>query len=199
MNAKMISRASAMAICICLSITAQERARKAVDEPAPPLPRAEDVLPPDEVSRGSLVVTGEGFRFQVRPEHHRIADPRSAVAYRGIVKGILEPAETTLYASRERFSGSLQELVKRETNSAVAHGGTLSENSPVKLAIQGRMGDAHRFLVATKDVIEVRVMAVHEGYAYMFHAETPRTPNAFANVGSNLMIYGSTFHVAPPK
>ena len=75
----------------------------------------------------------------------------------------------------------------------------MSDNTPVKLFVQGRLDDAHRFLNSSKDVVEVRVMAVHEGYAYIFHAETPHAPVAFANVGSNLMIYGSTFHVDPPK
>ena len=188
-----------MSLCICLSITGQEPAKKAPADPAPSLPRAEDVLPRGEVSEGSLVVTGDGFRFQVRPEHHRIADPRSAVVYSGIVKGVLEPAETTLYATRERFSGNLAALVKREANSVVAHGGKLSDNTPVKLHVHGRLAEAQRFLGTTKDVIEVRIMAVYEGYAYIFHAETPHTPIAFANVGSDLMIYGSTFHVAPPE
>jgi hypothetical protein len=164
------------------------------------LPRAEDVLPRDEVSKGSVVVTGEGFRFQVRPEYDRITHPSGAVAYRGMEKGVLDPpAEITLYATREQFSGSLATLVSRETKSAVARGGILSLNGRIQIHIEGKLGPAHRFLIRTSELIEFRYMAVHGGYAYIFHAETPRTRTAMVNAGSELMIRGLTFHVAPPQ
>jgi hypothetical protein len=45
--------------------------------------------------------------------------------------------------------------------------------------------------------LDMRVMAVHEKQAYIFHCETALAPGAWANVGSDCMIRGTTLHVAP--
>ena len=50
------------------------------------LPKVEDVLPKGEWSKGSLLVTGEGYRFQVRPGYKRIDHPKSKTASRALLK-----------------------------------------------------------------------------------------------------------------
>jgi hypothetical protein len=68
------------------------------------------VLPAGEVSRGSLVVSGDGFRFQVTPDYKPVDHPRSSFAYRPTLQGLLTPGVVTLYATREPFSGNLWAL-----------------------------------------------------------------------------------------
>jgi hypothetical protein len=163
------------------------------------LPKAEDVLPSGEVSPGSLVVTGEGFRFQVKPEFKKIEHPKAGFAYHAKIKGIIKEGELTLYVTREPFKGKLAALVARESKRVTDAGGKLGVNTPVKIKIAGAMSDAHRFRAKGKDTVDLHVMAVHGGFAYIFHCETPNVPMAWPNVGSDCMIRGSTFHVAPPK
>ena len=167
-------------------------------QPLQTLPRSEDVLPAREVSRGSLVVTGDGYRFQVPPQLLHVDHPRSKLAYRGTVKGLLDPAELTVYATREPFEGDLAALVRREIARVQSRGGKISTNTPAQIHIDGKMSPAHRFF-ASGDVLGLYVLAVHQGHAYIFHADTPNTPTAFPNMGSDMMICGSTFHVSPPQ
>jgi len=161
------------------------------------LPRAEDVLPPGEVSKGSLVVKGDGYRFQVRPEHKRVELEGGQVAYRGTTKGMVKPAELTLYVTREPFDKPLAALVERETKSVTDKAGKVSMSMPVKIKITGALSDAHRFRAKVGGKLDMRVMAVHDKTAFIFHCETPDVPLAWPNVGSDCMIRGSTFHVAP--
>ena len=160
------------------------------------LPRAEDVLPKGEVSAGSVVVKGEGFRFQVMPTFKRIAHPKSKVAFRATIKGIIKPAEVTLYVTREPFTG---DLAARETKSVTDKGGKLWINRPIKAYVAGKFGPAHRFKGKVGGKVELRVMVAHGGHAYILHCETPDVPAAWPNVGSDCMIRGATFHIAPPK
>jgi hypothetical protein len=69
----------------------------------------------------------------------------------------------------------------------------------VKIHIAGAMSEAHRLRAKGKNTIDLRVIAVHAGDAFIFHCETPSIPMAWANVGSDCMIRGATFHVAPPS
>jgi hypothetical protein len=162
------------------------------------LPKAEDVLPAGEVSKGSLVVVGEGYRFQVPPGFKRVDHPSNKSAYRGTVEGLIGKTEVTLYATKEAFTGDLAALIKRETDAVTEMKGKVSMSMPVKLHIAGQLSDAHRFLVRVNEKLELRVLAVDKGQAYIFHAETPNKNNAWANVGSDLAIRGATFHVSPP-
>jgi hypothetical protein len=164
-----------------------------------PLPKAEDVLPKGEVSKGSLVVAGDGFRYQVQPELKLVDDPRGKPAYKGTIEGMMSKAEITLYVAKEKFEGDLEALVKREREKVTSKTGKLSFDTPIKLFIGGALNPAHRFLAKVEGRMDLHVLAVHEGTAYVFHAETADKNSAFANVGSDLMIRGSTFHVAPPK
>ncbi len=163
------------------------------------LPKAEDALPAGEVSPGSLVVAADGYRFQVKPGFKRVDHPRSKAAFRGTLDGILGKAEVTLWATREAFSGDLAALVKRETDAVAAKGGTVAMSAPAKIHIAGALAPAHRFRAKVDKKIDLHVLAVHNGEAYIFHAETPDQNNAWPNVGSDLTIRGATFHVAPPK
>jgi hypothetical protein len=163
------------------------------------LPRAEDVLPAGEVSRGSLVVAGEGYRFQVTPDYKPVDHQRSKLAYRATIQGLLAPGHLTLYATRRPFSGDLAALLARETGRITAKGGKLSWGSPVLIHIAGELKDAHRFYTIIDGVLDRHVLAVHRGHAYIFHGETPAVTNAWINMGADLMVRGSTFHVAPPQ
>jgi hypothetical protein len=162
------------------------------------LPKAEDVLPAGEVSKGSLVVVGEGYRFQIPPDFKRVDHPSSKAAYRGTVKGIIGNTEVTLYATKAAFTGDLAALVKREADAVTAMKGKVTMSMPVKLHIAGQLSNAHRFLARTGEKLDMHVLAVNDGQAYIFHAETPNKNNAWANVGSDLAIRGATFHVSPP-
>jgi hypothetical protein len=157
------------------------------------------VLPKGEVSQGSLVVTGEGYRFQVEPEFKKIEHPKGGFAYHAKIKGIVKEAELTLYVTRETYKGDLAALVARETKSVTDAVGKVGISTPVMIHVAGAMSKAHRFRAKGKDTIDLRVMVVHGGDAYIFHCETPNIPMAWPNVGSDCMIRGATFHVAPPK
>jgi hypothetical protein len=168
-------------------------------EPAA-LPKAEDVLPAGEVSKGSLVVNGEGFRYQIPADFKKTDHAGSKSAYTGTDKGMMSDAPMTLWAGREAFAGQLAALVDRETKAVTAKGGKVEMSTLVQLKIAGVLKQevAQRFRATFPDRIELRVMAVHEKFAYLFHCETPNKPNAWLNVGSDCMIRGVTFHVAPP-
>jgi hypothetical protein len=166
---------------------------------SPSLPRAEDVLPQGEVSRGSLVVTGEQFRFQVTPAYTRVDHSRSKLAYRATIEGLLGPGQVTVYATREPFAGDLAALVAREIGRAAAKGGKVAMSTPVLIHVAGSLRDAHRFYTIIDGVVDLHVLAVHRGHGYVFHGETPALPNAWINMGADLMVRGSTFHVAPPQ
>jgi hypothetical protein len=178
----------------------------AQEPPTVSLRRAEDILPADEVSRGSLVVIGEDFRFQIPPWFEHVEHPRSRFAYHGTVDGMVEKAHLTLYATREPFAGDLAALVQREVERITSNGGDVSKfakrSGPVLLTIEGNINLtplAHRLWANVGGNLDLHVLAVHDGYAYIFHCETPYRSTTWANVGSDCMIRGSTFHVAPPK
>ncbi|HZE99001.1 MAG TPA: hypothetical protein VE981_18490, partial [Planctomycetota bacterium] len=162
------------------------------------LPKAEDVLPPGEVSKGSLVVTGDGYRYQVKTIYKLVDHPRGKPAYQAMVNGIISDAEVTLYASREPFTGDLDALVKRETEKITSKGGKVFEDMAVSLFSAGSRQSGHRFFAKIDGRVDLLAMGVHDGSAYIFHAETPDKNNPWPNVGSDMMIRGSTFHIAPP-
>ena len=106
-----------------------------------PLPKAEDVLPKGEVSKGSLVVTGDGFRYQVQPELKLVDDPRGKPACKGTIEGMLSKAEIAVMV-KEKFEGDLEALVKREREKVTSKTGKLSFDTPVKLFIGGALNPA---------------------------------------------------------
>jgi hypothetical protein len=163
------------------------------------LPKAEDVLPPGEVSKGSLVVLGDGYRFQVKPNFKIVDHPRGKPAYQAKVAGIISDAEVTLFVVREPFTGDLEALVKRETDQVVAKGGKLQDSMEALTKVSGKFQSGHRFFARVDGRLDMLVFTVHDGSAWIFHAETPDQNNPWPNVGSDMMIRGSTFHVAPPK
>ena len=163
------------------------------------LPKAEDVLPPGEVSKGSLVVTGDGYRFQVKPMFKLVDHPRGKPAYQAKVEGIISEAEITLFVVREPFAGDLEALTKRETDKVTAKGGKLQDAMDALVKVAGKYQSGHRFFARVDGRLDLLVFTVHDGSAWIFHAETPDKNNPWPNVGSDMMIRGSTFHVAPPK
>lgn len=169
--------------------------------PAAPaaLPRAEDVLPPREVSSGSLVVRADGYRFQVPPVLQPVTLPNGIAAYRGSVPGVTAPAELTMYVTHAPFPGDLDALTVRERADVTSHGGTIAQAmAPTTISIAGTTGSAARIQATVGRVDELRVLAVHDGEAYVFHCETPDVPDAWTNVGSDCVLRGATLHIAPP-
>src|SRR6185295_6838575 len=134
---------------------ASTRAPEPVPPPPPPaaekpkapgdLPKAEDVLPPGEVSKGSLVVLGDGYRFQVKPNFKLVDHPRGKPAYQASVAGIIKDAEDTLFVVREPFAGDLEALVKRETDKVTAKGGKVSDSMEAFTKVAGKFQSGHRF------------------------------------------------------
>jgi hypothetical protein len=159
----------------------------AVPAGADSLPRAEDVLPDGEVSAGSLAVIGDGYRFQVKPGFKPVPHAVAKTAYVGTVEGIIAPAELTLFVTRQPFGGDQDALAKRQMDTARARNG--------KISLEGPALNGYRFLATGEGKLDMQLIAVDNGTGYVFHAQTPDVPNAYANVGSDLAIRASTFRV----
>ena len=166
---------------------------------APPvLTKAEDVLPAGEVSAGSLVVSGEGFRFQIPPSFAPTSVEGALVAYQGEIEGMISPAKLTLSVSKRAFAGSVDELAAETIERLQTAGGTATQ-MPGFMQYAGAGTQAPR--VRAKDSTgaeSLYVFNVHEGQAYELRCDIAPHSNAWANVGSDCMIRGTTFHVAPP-
>lgn len=161
------------------------------------LPRAKDILPAGEVSGDSLVVVGDGYRFQVPP----VFASTGAGKYTGRVSGMIADTTLTFWVSKEPFAGDTKALVARELDEAKATRATITQAAgPAMMKTAGTMDNAHaqRFVAQFPDRYEMREMTVYKGNAYVFHCATPAVLNAWINVGSDCMIKGTTFHVAPP-
>jgi hypothetical protein len=181
------------------TVPATEPAPAAAAAPAGSLPLAKDVLPEGEVSGDKLVVIGDGYRFQVKPELKPVPHPLAGTAYTGSFDTVIGTSTMTVFVTHEPFTGDLDALAKRQTDAAKAAGGTVTLDGPVKTFTAGSLQDGYRFLAILKDDLDEQVMVVHDGTAWVLHSTTPNVPNAFAMVGSDLAISGATFHVAPPK
>jgi hypothetical protein len=172
--------------------------------PAPPasvepeLPLSADVLPPGEATPNTRVVVGDGFRYQVPETFKKVIHPSDAAAYSGTVEGLAGPAKLTFWATTEPFTGDLDALVARETQAATVEGGS-TDPGPVMSMIKDevKQGYAKRITIKYADRIELRTAVAYDGKAYLHHCETPNIPNAWANVGSECITRGMTFHVAP--
>jgi hypothetical protein len=176
-------------------VTPEKGARKP-GTPALPLPRAEAVLPATEVVRGSVVATGDGFRFQVPPSLRPVEHPRSTAAFSGTVAGRRGSSAVTLYVVRQPHSGDLERLVQNETNDAIAHGARIALAGPASVRVAGSPTPAFQIRVERDRLFDLLVMAVHAGSAYLFHCEIPFT--AWDNIGSECTLRGATLHIAPP-
>lgn len=167
------------------------------------LPRAEDVLPPGEVSAGALVVEAEGYRFQIRPALTEVTDePDFAIpgarAFRGRIDGMLRPTDVFVRVSREPYAGDLAAAVEEtRTNNVTAR---VTMDAPVSIARAGQWTQpAHRFVFSGASSVRMHVIAVDGGYRYWFRCELPPEPGAWTNAGVDCMTMGSTLHIAPPR
>src|SRR5262249_10817412 len=97
------------------------------------------------------------------------------------------------------FSGNLEALLKRETDRVTSQGGTVTRSSPAQIQVAGNMSPSHRFTAAIAGTLDFHMLAVYQGSAYIFHAETQNKSTAWANMGSDIFIRASTFHPAPPN
>ena len=61
-----------------------------------------------------------------------------------------------------------------------------------------KQGYARRMTLKFADRIELRTVVAHDGRSFIHHCETPNVPNAWANVGTDCITRGTTFHVMPP-
>ncbi len=161
------------------------------------LPRAEDVLPADEVSQGSLVVSGDGFRFQIPPTFTPVEVEGAVVAYSGSVNGNMSPTTLTLSVTKAPFDGDLAALVAEKRAEVTASGGTARE-MPGLMTVQGEMASSTRLRATVNGVEHLYVFGVHEGQAYTLQCEIGAGSMPWANAGTACMIRGTTFHVAPP-
>ncbi len=164
-----------------------------------PLPRAKDVLPAGEVSGDSLVVTGDGYRFQIPPGLAGNDRP-FGVVYSGTYAGMISDAKLSVWVTKEAFKSDTKALVVRETTAAKAASAKVDPAEPSFITTAGVADTSHaqRFIAHFPDRIELRVMTVNAGNAFILHCETPEAPNAWINVGSTCMTRGVTLHVAPP-
>jgi hypothetical protein len=174
--------------------------------PAPPAPVGDepplssDVLPRDEATPKTRVVIGDGFRFQIPQDFQRVDRANGQAAYAGTVEGFASSTTMTFWAASEPFAGTLDALVDREVRAATAANATAPQVGPVLLQLAGdiKQNYARRLTIEFSDRFELRTVTVHQGKAYIHHCETPNVPNAWANVGSDCLARGTTFHVAPP-
>ncbi|MGN6104353.1 MAG: hypothetical protein ACTHU0_04555 [Kofleriaceae bacterium] len=164
---------------------------------APALPRASDVLPADKVGdKDALLVSGDGFRFQI-PAGFKSVEHPSQRAYRGSIKAASGDAELTLWAASEPFTGNLKALVERERAAIGTAGGKAALDGAVLLEIAGKSSNqhAHRLVAEQAGRVDMRILAVHDGRAFVFHCEAP---GAWAQVSADCAVRGATFQVAPP-
>lgn len=161
------------------------------------LPRAEDVLPPGEVSADALVVAGEGYRFQIRPALTEVPDAPGTRAFRGRLEGMMRPTDVSVWMAREPYAGDLAALVEQYRTINVT--AEVTQDTPVTIARAGEMTQsAHRFVFTGSSSVRMLVLAVDGGHSYTFRCELPPEPNAWINAGVDCMIMGSTLHIAPP-
>lgn len=165
----------------------------------PELPLSTEVLPSGEATPDSRVVVGDGYLFQIPKDFKRVDLPGGTPAYTGTVKGFGGPAPLTFWAQREPFRGNLEKLTTRETEAATKAGATDVKPSPVMAFVgtEVKQRYATRLTIKTAARMELRTVVVHGGVAYIHHCETPNVPNAWANVGSDCITRGTTFHIAP--
>lgn len=161
------------------------------------LPRAEDVLPPGEVSAGALVVAGEGYRFQVRPTLTEVPDLPGTRAFRGRLEGMIRPSDVSVWMTREPYAGDLAALVEQYRTINVT--AEVTQDSPVTISRAGEVTHpAHRFVFTGASSVRMLVLAVDGGQSYTFRCELPPEPNAWINAGADCMTMGATLHIAPP-
>lgn len=113
---------------------------------------------------------------------------------------MISDAKLSLWVTKEAFKGDTKALVARETTAAKAASAKVDPPEPSFIHTAGVADTTHaqRFIAHFPDRIELRVMTVNAGNAFILHCETPEAPNAWINVGSTCMIRGVTLHVAPP-
>lgn len=189
---------AALATAAMAPTTAVTAPTSASTAPSSALPRAKDVLPAGEVSGESLAVIADGYRFQIPPT---LSSTGTGNVYSGKVSGMIADTTLSIWVTKEPFTGDAKALVTREVNAAKTAKATITQAAgPAMMSTQGSMDNSHaqRFVAQFADRYEMREVTVYKGTAYIFHCETPATLNAWINVGSDCMIKGTTFHVAPP-
>jgi len=164
-------------------------------------PATPDLVPRDEAIAGSILVddAADGVRYQLPAGFKPANDAQGS--WSGKVKGTNEEAALTVWAARTKFKGDIDALAASETKDIVASGGKVDLTGPVLVWIAGRAEPARgrRLLGRFDDRLDYRVLVVRAPNAYVFHCQTPQAPDAWANVGSECMARGTTFHVAPPS
>lgn len=166
------------------------------------LPMAADVLPSGEVSQGSRAVLADEYRFQV-PDGFAAAEVNVEGAesvYAGDVDGMIRPTQLTLFVTQEPFDGDTRDYASQQKEALGAVEGNEVRPIPgafMQAAGQGAQGN--RWRVENDELIEMQQVYVHEGTAYTLHCRMPAQPMGWSNVGSDCMIRGATFHIAPPS
>jgi hypothetical protein len=186
----------ALASCLLLLAVAGCKS-KATDRPGGEKPvEAPPATPATPPTRD---VIGDGFLYQVPDAFKQTALPDGTPAYTGTIEGADTPAKLTFWATTEPFTGDLAALAARETQRAISDGGS-PDAGPVMVTVAGqdKQDYAQRITIKFADRIELRTIAVHGGVAYIHHCETPNVRNAWANVGTECIARGTSFHIAPP-
>jgi hypothetical protein len=171
-------------------------AAPAIAAPAPALPFSVDVLGHDEAQSDTLVVIADTFRFQIpQTFEQQMRDGR--VVYSGPIRGRHGPGELTFWATAERFKGTLDALVARET---AAVGATSTSSAPAVIRHGTAADDVHSRVVMLvfADRTELRTVVIEAGTAYIHHCETANVDDGWDNLGDECRFYASTFAVAQP-
>lgn len=167
------------------------------DKPDPLRP-ASEVLPANMVSKGAMVFVGEGYLYQVRPELEIVELPDGIWGAQGDLKGMITgSSQVTVYATQESFSGSLDELVVRETEAVTAAGGKVRGSTPVKVNSTGDAKKGHRFTARIGEGYDTRIYIVHNGDAFVFHCGVAERSNWATGIAGDCAIMGATFDVDP--
>ncbi|HUJ62029.1 MAG TPA: hypothetical protein VLX92_26165, partial [Kofleriaceae bacterium] len=168
--------------------------------PPAPAPAHPALATPDAavVTAPPRDVTGDGFRYPIPGSFTELRRPDGALAYTGTIAGALKPATLTVWATSEPFTGTLAQLVARETAAATEAGAPAPDVEPLDVAIGGKVkpGDARRMTIRLAERIELRALAVDHGKAYVLHCETPNTRNALQNVSADCIARASAFEIA---
>lgn len=172
--------------------------------PKQPKLASNQTIPSGERSADNLVVTGKGFRFQVKPD-------AVAVDVGGGTTGYLfgdtgfdgSSSAIVMWATKTPFKGDLEALMKRESDAARKAGakvdadGLFFESGGMNIEGKYSLRGGQRAQVTIGDKTELRLIHVHEKAAYVWHCQSPA--EAWRNTKSTCLVLSTTFHVEPKK
>jgi hypothetical protein len=162
------------------------------------LPRAQDVLPIKEQLPAALVVSGDGFRYQVPPDARRTTQD-GVTAYVELNEDIVPAVARVFWVTTEKFAGTVHDIANRDHDALLAAGAkNVSSVTNNDGYVAGKPTTSSHlqlgFTAPTRS--ELRTYAVHDGTAYVMHCAT--APDGWALSAHDCALRGTSLHLNPP-